>query len=541
MTDLLLPTVLFLPLAGALFLMLIPAREENMLRGAAFAVSLATFFVSLALVAGFDSDQAGFQFVTDKRWIEGIGARFKIGVDGISLWLVLLTTFLTPIVLLSAWRSIGKKVKEFVIAFLILETGMLGAFVAIDVFLFYIAWEVMLIPMYFIIGVWGGERRVYASIKFVLYTMVGSLLMLVAIFYLYVKYGEAARAAGLPGDTTFDLETLWRLQLPQGDQMWCFLAFSLAFAIKVPVFPLHTWLPDAHVEAPTSGSVILAGVLLKFGVYGFLRFSIPLFPYATQTLGPYVFLLGMVGVVYGALMAYAQDDIKKLIAYSSVSHLGFCVMGAFALNAQGIEGAIYASLSHGFTTSGLFLAVGVLYDRRHTRRIADYGGLTAEMPLFSAMFLICTLGSAGLPALSGFVGEFMTLVGSYVGGRDFIGYMATPQVFTVIATSGVILGAVYLLTMFQKVMLGPLKNPKNKGLPDLTAREKAVFLPIVVGIFVLGVMPMPFLRPMAKSVDALLQGYRTKLTAGDELKILGAPVPRPTGVPANPPPEGTPQ
>jgi NADH-quinone oxidoreductase subunit M len=539
MSDILLPTVLFLPLLGALFLMMVPAREVGMLRGTALAISAVTFLVSLGLVFGFDSDTAGFQFVTDKRWIDALGVRFKIGIDGISLWLVLLTTFLTPIVLLSAWRSIEKKVKEFVIVFLILETGMLGAFVAIDLFLFYIAWEVMLIPMYFIIGVWGGERRVYASIKFVLYTMVGSLLMLVAIFFLYVKYGQAAKAAGLPDGATFDLEAMWLLQLPHTDQIWCFLAFALAFAIKVPVFPLHTWLPDAHVEAPTSGSVILAGVLLKFGVYGFLRFAIPLFPWATQKLGPYLFLLGMIGVVYGALMAYAQDDIKKLIAYSSVSHLGFCVMGAFALNAVGIQGAIYASLSHGFTTSGLFLAVGVLYERRHTRRIADYGGLTAEMPFFSAMFLICTLGSVGLPALSGFVGEFMTLLGSYVGGRDFIDYMATPQIYTVIATSGVILGAVYLLTMFQKVMLGPLKNPKNKGLPDLTARETAVFLPIVLGIFVLGVMPMPFLRPMAKPVDALIQSYKNKLAAPDALLIMGGPVKRP--MPASPPPEGTPE
>jgi NADH-quinone oxidoreductase subunit M len=539
MSDILLPTVLFLPLLGALFLMMVPAREVGMLRGTAFAISAVTFLVSLGLVFGFDSDTAGFQFVTDKRWIDALGVRFKIGIDGISLWLVLLTTFLTPIVLLSAWRSIEKKVKEFVIVFLILETGMLGAFVAIDLFLFYIAWEVMLIPMYFIIGVWGGERRVYASIKFVLYTMVGSLLMLVAIFFLYVKYGQAAKAAGLPDGATFDLEAMWLLQLPHTDQIWCFLAFALAFAIKVPVFPLHTWLPDAHVEAPTSGSVILAGVLLKFGVYGFLRFAIPLFPWATQKLGPYLFLLGMIGVVYGALMAYAQDDIKKLIAYSSVSHLGFCVMGAFALNAVGIQGAIYASLSHGFTTSGLFLAVGVLYERRHTRRIADYGGLTAEMPFFSAMFLICTLGSVGLPALSGFVGEFMTLLGSYVGGRDFIDYMATPQIYTVIATSGVILGAVYLLTMFQKVMLGPLKNPKNKGLPDLTARETAVFLPIVLGIFVLGVMPMPFLRPMAKPVDALIQSYKNKLAAPDALLIMGESGKRP--MPASPPPEGTPE
>ncbi|HKA89071.1 MAG TPA: NADH-quinone oxidoreductase subunit M [Haliangiales bacterium] len=539
MTDLLLPTVLFLPLVGALFLMLVPAREEGMLRGTAFAVSLATFLVSLGLVFGFDADKAGFQFVTDKRWVDSIGARFKIGVDGISVWLVLLTTFLTPIVLLSAWRSIEKKVKEFVITFLILETGMLGAFVAIDLFLFYIAWEVMLIPMYFIIGVWGGDRRVYASIKFVLYTMVGSLLMLVAIFYLYVKYGQALKAAGLPEESTFDLEAMWRLQLPHTDQIWCFLAFSLAFAIKVPVFPLHTWLPDAHVEAPTSGSVILAGVLLKFGVYGFLRFAIPLFPYATQTLGPYMFILGMVGVVYGALMSYAQDDIKKLIAYSSVSHLGFCVMGAFALNPAGMQGAIYAALSHGFTTSGLFLAVGVLYDRRHTRRIVDYGGITSEMPFFSAMFLICTLGSVGLPALSGFVGEFLTLIGSYVGGRDFADYMATPQLYTVVATSGVILSAVYLLTLFQKVMLGPLKNPKNKGLPDLSPREKAVFLPIVLGIFVLGVAPMPFLKPMAKPVDALLQSYRTKLAAPDALQIVGGAPKKPE--PKAAAPEGTPE
>ncbi len=543
--SLILAIVLLLPLAGALLVMLVPREEEGVIRGVGLVTALATFALSLLIWKQFKTAEAGFQLVVDKDWIPGLGARVKLGVDGISLWLVLLTTFLTPIVLLSATRAINKKVKEFVVSFLILETGMLGAFLALDLFLFYVMWEVMLIPMYFIIGVWGGDRRVYASIKFVIYTMVGSLLMLVAIFYLYVMHNRAG------GGYSFDLETMYRLQLTTPAQLFCFLAFALAFAIKIPLFPFHTWLPDAHVEAPTAGSVILAGVLLKFGIYGFLRFAMPLFPNASHTVGPWIFLLGVIGIVYGAMVAYAQDDVKKLVAYSSVSHLGFCVIGAFALNTAGIQGSIYTALSHGLTTSGLFLAIGVLYERRHTRKLAEFGGLWAKMPVFAAFFLIVTLGSAGLPGLSGFVGEFLSLVGAYdagrvVGAHTGLPYIHYPQTHTAVAATGVILGAVYLLYMFQKVMFGPLANPKNQGMRDLTTREIVVFLPIVAGVFALGIYPKPFLAAMQPSVEALTQRYEQKLREpADEAHFMGGPPaprakvePAPTPAPAPGPTPG---
>jgi len=533
MGNLVLPIVLALPLAGAILTMLVPREEEGILRGLGLATALVTFLVSLFIWTGFDPSQGGYQLVYDKMWVSGLGASFHVGVDGISVWFVLLTTFLTPIVLLSAWTSIQKKVKEFVITFLILETGMLGTFMALDLFLFYVMWEVMLIPMYFIIGVWGGDRRVYASIKFVLYTMVGSLLMLVAIFYLYVKNHEAG------GGYTFDLTAIQQLQLPQTAQVWCFAAFALAFGIKVPIFPLHTWLPDAHVEAPTSGSVILAGVLLKFGVYGFIRYCIPLFPHGVVVLGPVLFIIGMLGVIYGALTAFAQEDWKKLVAYSSVSHLGFCMLGLFALNPQGIEGALYAAISHGLTTSGLFLGIGVLYERRHTRRLADYGGVWAKMPIFAGLYLICTVGSAGLPGLSGFVGEFLSLLGSYDASRSLVDHGVTylppiamfgqafgsAPIIATLATTGVILGAVYLLFMFQKVFFGPMANPKNQSLRDVNAREIFVFAPIVIGIFALGFFPRPFLGAMEKSVARVRAELTTKLDDSNahpyEVRLLG--------------------
>jgi NADH-quinone oxidoreductase subunit M len=526
-SDYLLTAVLALPTVGALLCMLVPREEEGVARGLGLAFSLATFALSLAIWSGFDTRQAGYQMVLDKVWIESLGVHYKVGVDGISLWFVLLTTFLTPLVLLSAHRAITKKVKEFVITFLILETGMIGTFVALDLFLFYVMWEVMLVPMYFIIGVWGGDRRVYASIKFVIYTMVGSLLMLVAIFYLYVKYQQAA------GVYTFDLVAMTNLQLTQTAQLWCFGAFALAFAIKVPLFPLHTWLPDAHVEAPTAGSVILAGVLLKFGIYGFIRFTLPLFPYGTHTLGPILFILATIGVVYGAIVSYTQDDVKKLVAYSSVSHLAFCVLGVFALNVQGIEGAIYTGLSHGLTTSGLFLAIGVLYERRHTRKLSEFGGLWSRMPIFAGFLMVITLGSAALPGLSGFVGEFLCLLGAYDAGRGLraLQYMRYPQLFTSIAATGVIFGAVYLLYMYQKLMFGPLTNPKNKSLPDLTPREIAVFVPIIVFIFVLGLFPRPFLRAMEPAVARLRSQYDIKLrdsianAAATEARLVGGAAP----------------
>jgi NADH-quinone oxidoreductase subunit M len=527
--------VLLLPLVGAIALMAVPREEDGVAKGVGFAVSLLTFFVSLLIWKGFDKRADGFQLVFDKDWIPVLGARFKLGVDGISLWLVLLTTFLTPLVLLSSWGAIEKKVKEFTISFLVLETGMLGAFLALDLFVFYVMWEVMLIPMYFIIGVWGGERRVYASIKFVIYTMVGSLLMLVAIFYLYVTHGR------LSGTYTFDLQAMYNLHLPLGVQLWCFSAFALAFAIKVPIFPLHTWLPDAHVEAPTAGSVILAGVLLKFGIYGFIRYAMPIFPDASHKLAPFIVGLGVAGIVYGAVVAFAQEDVKKLIAYSSVSHLGFCVLGLFAMNPQGIEGSIFAMISHGLTTGGLFLAIGVLYERRHTRRLDEFGGLWAQMPVFAAFFLIVTLGSAGLPGLSGFVGEFLSLLGAFdpgIGGAALV----WPRLITAISATGVILGAVYLLYMFQKVMFGPLTNEKNRHLPDLRPREIAVFLPLLVGIFWLGLYPKPVLASMEPAVKKFASFYEYKLREADPSDprlLTGAPpAPAPTPTPAPAPAPG---
>ncbi|HWO20908.1 MAG TPA: NADH-quinone oxidoreductase subunit M, partial [Kofleriaceae bacterium] len=387
-----LPLILALPLFGAVLVMCTPRSESTLHRGIGLTVSTTTLLVSLLIFAHYDPRLSGMQLVFDAEWIPGLGARFKTGVDGISLFLVILTTFLMPLTLLGTGRAIEKNVREFIAAMLVLETGMIGAFVALDVFLFYVFWEVMLIPMYLLIGIWGGQRRLYASIKFVIYTMVGSLLMLVAIFYVYVQ------AAKVLGAYTTDLAELSKVALPYNAQVWCFGAFGLAFAIKIPLFPLHTWLPDAHVEAPTAGSVILAGVLLKFGIYGFLRYAMPLFPHGAEVWGPAIAILSVIGIIYGAFVAFAQDDVKKLVAYSSVSHLGFCSLGILALNEYGVEGSIYAMLSHGLTTGGLFLGIGVLYERRHTRRLAEYGGVWKVMPVFAGLFLVITMGSAGLPA-----------------------------------------------------------------------------------------------------------------------------------------------
>jgi NADH-quinone oxidoreductase subunit M len=502
----LLPTILGLPLVGAILIMLLPREEESLARAVGFGTALATFGLSLATLAYFSYEDPGYQMLIDAPWIAGLGASFKLGVDGISLWLVLLTTFTVPIVLLSSYSSIGKRVREFMALMLVLEVGMLGAFVALDLFLFYIFWEVMLIPMYLLIGIWGGNRRLYASIKFVIYTMVGSLLMLAAIFYVYAVHGQVT------GTYTTDLEALQRLSLPHEAQLWCFGAFALAFAIKVPLFPLHTWLPDAHVEAPTTGSVVLAAVLLKFGIYGFLRFAMPMFPHASSVLAPYIAILAVIGVIYGALVAFAQDDVKKLVAYSSVSHLGFCVLGIFALNPRGIAGSIYAMLSHGLTTGGLFLAIGVLYERRHTRRLAEYGGLWAQMPVFAGMFLIVTLGSAGLPGLSGFVGEFLTIFGTFTAE---VRYLPWPRLLGALSATGVILGAVYLLYMFQRMMFGPITRDANRSLPDLSGREIAVFTPLVALIFLMGVAPKPFLAAMEPAIERFIGFYQAGLDEPD--------------------------
>jgi NADH-quinone oxidoreductase subunit M len=508
----LLAWVTLLPLFGAGLVMLVPREEEAIHRGLGLLFTIATFAVSLLILPDFDAGQAGFQMEVDKIWIAPLGIRFHLGIDGISLWLVLLTTFLMPLTLLSP-QAIGirnVRVREFTVAMLILETGMVGAFLALDMFLFYVFWELMLIPMYFIIGVWGGERRLYAAIKFVIYTLVGSLLMLVAILYLYSAWHTAS------GSYSFDYTNLAHLSLPFGPQLACFAAFALAFAIKVPIFPLHTWLPDAHVEAPTGGSVILAGVLLKFGTYGFIRFALPMFPLAAEAAAPLIATLAVIGIVYGALMAYVQDDAKKLVAYSSVSHLGFVVLGILTLNAQGVQGALYQMLAHGISTGGLFLAVGWLYDRRHTRRLADFGGLWKQTPIFAALFMVIVLASVGLPGLCGFIGEFLVLIGTFTANKTWaangmVGYFPAPKLVGAISATAVILAAMYLLTMYQKLMFGPLDKPENKAVKDVHGRETWVFSIVVVAALVMGLYPQAILARSEKSVNAFITSYRDRL------------------------------
>jgi NADH-quinone oxidoreductase subunit M len=504
-----LPLVLALPILGAIFIMVTPKSEKSLHRGIGLTFAVITFLVSLLAIKYFNPLDGGFQLVFDVEWIPGLGAHFKTGVDGISLFLVILTTFITPLTILGAARSVDKHVREFIACMLVLETGMIGAFVALDLFAFYVFWEVMLIPMYLIIGIWGGQRRLYASIKFVIYTMVGSLLMLVAIFYVYVSY------ANVTGEYTTELSKLQHLALPHDAQVWCFLAFGLAFAIKIPLFPLHTWLPDAHVEAPTAGSVILAAVLLKFGIFGFLRWAMPLFPYGASVVSPYIAVLAVIGIIYGALVAYAQDDVKKLVAYSSVSHLGFCALGIFALNVQGITGSIYAMLSHGLTTGGLFLGIGVLYERRHTRRMSEYGGIWSQMPVFAGLYLVIVMGSAGLPGLSGFIGEFLTIFGTILSGETSGWGWGLAVTFGTLAATGVIFGAIYLLYMFHRVFFGKLDKAKNGRLLDLSGRELTVFIPIVIAIFVLGLAPRRILKSMEPAVSSMLKTYRRHLEEPD--------------------------
>jgi NADH-quinone oxidoreductase subunit M len=512
MTSLALTTLL--PLAGALLALVLPGNNQRLFRRYGIAVALATFLQSLFVLAAFEPGQAGFQLETNWAWVPALGIRFHLGVDGISLWLVMLSTLMVLLTLLSpqATGFVRDRNRGFMAAMLMLESGMIGAFLALDMFAFYVFWELMLVPMYFIIGIWGGERRVYAAIKFMIFTLVGSLLMLAAILVM------AATVHNLGGQWTFDYATWSRLLLPRGTQLLCFGAFALAFLIKVPLFPLHTWLPDAHVEAPTGGSVILAAVLLKLGAYGFLRFALPFFPLAADATAPLIAWLAVAGIVYGALMAYAQDDIKKLVAYSSVSHLGFVVLGILTVTATGIQGGIYQMLAHGISTGGLFLAVGVLYERRHTRKLSDFGGLWARMPVFGAFFLVIVLASAGLPGLCGFVGEFLVLIGTFNAGKTWhemgaAPAFAHPALLAAISATAVILAAVYLLTMFQKVMFGPLDKPENRDekVRDLSWNEKLVFAVIVVMALGMGVAPGPILQRSSASVDAMLANYRGRL------------------------------
>jgi NADH-quinone oxidoreductase subunit M len=478
----------FTPLLGALVVALLPREPVHGVRRAAFAFSLVPLLAALGVLRAFVAGTPGMQLEEQAAWIPALGITYHLGVDGISLFLVLLTTVLTPIVVLAAFGDVRTYVKEYFVLFLVLETGMLGALLALDLFLFYVFWEVMLVPMYLLIGVWGGTRRVYATVKFVLFTMAGSLLMLVATVYLGWLVKQATGAWG------FDYAQVLALTMAPSAQLVLFAAFALAFAIKVPLVPVHTWLPDAHTEAPTGGSVILAGVLLKMGTYGFVRFAFPFFPAAVAATAPLFVTLAVVGIVYGALCAVVQADMKKLVAYSSVSHLGFVTLGLFALDPTAITGAVYQMLNHGVSTGGLFLLVGMIYERRHTRLMAEFGGLWAVVPRYAVALLIVLLASAGLPGLNGFVGEFLILVGAF--GR-------WPWA-TAVAASGIVLGALYLLVMYQRVIFGPVTHEANRTLADLTGREVAVIVPVIALCILMGVCPTPVLRRIQPSVEHVL-------------------------------------
>ena len=495
--------VTFFPLLGVLILLFLKPERKNAQRWTALITSLITFGISMWLLAKFDAKNPDLQMVINLPWIQvaGWNISYYLGVDGLSILLVLLTTFLTPISILSTWTAIEDRVRDFMLFFLLLEVGMTGVFLAQDLFLFYVFWEFTLVPMYFLIGIWGGPNRMYAAIKFFLYTMAGSLLMLLAILWLGIYQGtfsvpELIATGGIPGDI----------------QLWLFLAFAAAFAIKVPMWPLHSWLPDAHVEAPTAGSVILAGVLLKMGTYGFVRFNIPLFPAAAVKAAPWMALLAVIGIIYGAAVSYAQKDIKKLVAYSSVSHLGFVMLGLFALNPQGIQGGILQMINHGLSTGALFLLVGMIYEQTHTRDFAVYGGLWKLTPVYGTLTLIVVLSSMGLPGLNGFVGEFTILLGAFgsaaIGSPWYAGFAAI----------GVILAAVYMLYMFQKMFLGPegsiIEEVKKHGhsIKDLSGREIATLVPILVLIFWIGLYPKPFFTLMAPAVDKLVAAVQTAAT-----------------------------
>jgi NADH-quinone oxidoreductase subunit M len=485
--------VTFLPLVGAFFCLIVNGPKEAVernCRSIALVTSGVTFLISLLLWARFDATKAGFQFEEKMDWVPALGIGYHMGIDGISLFFVLLATLLTPICILASWESVHVRVKEYMVAFLVLETFMVGMFCALDLALFYVFFEGVLIPMFLIIGVWGGPRRVYAAFKFFLYTLLGSVLMLLAIIAIYWQLG-----------TTDLIVAMERLQLPFIWQCYLWLAFFASFAVKVPMWPVHTWLPDAHVEAPTAGSVILAGVLLKMGGYGFLRLSIPLLPEATQYFAPLIFGLSIVAVIYTSLVALVQEDMKKLIAYSSVAHMGFVTIGAFVLNIQGVHGSLFQMLSHGIVSAALFLCVGVVYDRMHTREIAAYGGLVHRMPRYAFTFLFFTLASVGLPGLSGFVGEFLVLLGAFKANT----WVAT------LAATGLILGAAYALWLYRKVVFGELTKDSLKGILDMNRREIAVFLPLVLLSLWMGVYPASFLDPMAASVDKLVGDYQAAI------------------------------
>ncbi len=495
----LLSIAILLPVIGAALLLLVSNRDgskNGLVRNLTLGISLVTFAVTLLLWAGFDPSAAApaFQFVERHAWIPAFGIDYYVGIDGLSLMLLVLTGFLTPLALLTSWESVDQHVKEFSIFMLLLEASMIGVFCALDVFLFYIFWDFVLIPMYFLIGIWGYDQRIYAAVKFMLYTMAGSVLMLVAII------GLSWMHQSMTGEYSFDLLKLYELQIPEGTQYWMFLAFTIAFIIKVPLFPFHTWLPDAHVQAPTAGSVILAGVMLKMGGYGLIRFAFPLFPEAALYFAPLLATLSVIAIVYGALVAMVQPDMKKLVAYSSVSHMGFVVLGIAAMNMQGVQGASYQMLAHGVSTGGLFCIVGMLSDRRHTRLISEFGGLKTVMPRLTAVMLILTLSSIGLPGMNGFIGEFLIMLGAFKWDPRFV----------VVAALGVILSAVYMLWMFQRVFYGKVTNDHNKNLADLSFREWAIIGPLAAVAIAMGVVPNVFLKPMEPAIQRIVDRVQAR-------------------------------
>jgi len=498
-----LTTLIVLPMAAGIAVLLLPRRRPELTLPVAIAASLLPLGAALWMLVQFETGVAGFQFVEDVSWYEPWGISYHLGVDGISLLLVVLTALLFPISLLAS-TSIKERVHQYAASMLFLEAGIIGVFLALDLVVFFVFWEVMLVPMYFIIGIWGGKRRVYAAVKFFLFTAFGSALMLAGILSL------AFLARDQLGAPTFDFVRLLDVELARSAQFWLFAAFGLSFAIKVPLFPLHTWLPDAHVEAPTAGSVILAGVLLKMGTYGLVRFNLTLFPEATVDLVPVMATLAVIGIVYGAVVAIVQKDIKRLVAYSSVSHLGFVVLGIFALTVQGLQGGVIQMVNHGLTTGALFLLVGMIYERRHTREISEFGGLAKVMPIFAGAFLFTAFASIGLPGLNGFVGEFYVLLGSFL----------TLPVWAIIASSGVVLAAVYLLWAYQRMFTGPITVDENKGLSDLSAREIVILAPLMALILFLGIYPKPALDRIEPSVDAIL--HRIEQTTDYEVPDIGA-------------------
>ncbi len=511
--------VIYFPLVGVVLIILWPKgkEHEDEIRWIANLVGFIGFVVSLPLILSFNNPKYisanGMRFEFEHEWIKTIGARYHLGIDGISMLLIMLTTLLGCIAILSSWTAIQERVREYYCYLLLLQTGMLGVFAALDFFLFYVFWEVMLVPMYFLIGIWGTERRLYSAIKFFLYTLFGSVVMLLGILALYFFQHSQT------GVWSFDILQYQKLNIPANLQWWIFLAFFLGFAIKVPMFPFHTWLPDAHTDAPTAGSVILAGVLLKMGTYGFVRFSLPILPQATLHFWPWMMGLCVIGIIYGALVAMMQKDMKRLIAYSSVSHLGFCMLGVFAATPLALQGGILQMVNHGISTGALFLIVGIIYERRHTRLIADFGGLSQVMPVYATVFLIMTMSSIGLPTLNGFIGEFMILQGVF--GDPLL------RVWAIWGATGIVLGAAYMLWLYQRTMLGKLDKPENQKLQDLNLRELATFVPLIILAFWIGLYPKTFLQYLDQPVIQIVQRVRPDVLQGQEIRTAEAPAPVP--------------